>query len=72
MKPVAPRTASASRPSGVVGAMRRISANPPAAARRSSAGSAPAGRSVRSSPDAPAACAAATKRSTPKASTGFR
>src|SRR6266550_3050316 len=71
MKPVAPRTASASRASGVVGATSRISARPPPAARRSRSGSAPAGRSVSSSPDTPAACASSAKRSTPYAITGF-
>src|SRR5438552_4229905 len=71
MKPVTPRTASASRAAGVVGATSRISARPPPAARRSRSGSAPAGRSVSSSPDTPAACASSAKRSTPYAITGF-
>src|SRR5437016_12003451 len=51
--------------------MRRISASGLASTSCSSAGSAPAGKSVSTSPAAPAACASATNRSRPYAITGF-
>src|SRR5207249_2719278 len=71
-KPLAPRTARARRSGVVVGAIRRISASGLACTIASRAGSAPAGKSVSSSPDTPAAAASRTKRSSPKAMSGFK
>src|SRR5882672_3236049 len=70
--PVAPRTARARRSGVVVGATSRISASGLACTIASRSGSAPAGKSVRTRPDAPAAAASRTKRSSPKAMSGFR
>src|SRR6266487_1766210 len=72
MNPAAPRRAVFSRPSSVVGATRRITSSPFVVTARSTSGSAPAGRSVRITPAAPAARASLANRSTPYASTGFR
>src|SRR6266576_1106036 len=72
MNPVAPLSAVFRRPSSVVGATRRIKSSPFVVTARSTSGSAPAGRSVRITPAAPAACASVPNRSTPYASTGFR
>src|SRR6266480_3226342 len=70
--PLAPCTARARRSGVVVGATSRINASGLARTIASRSGSAPAGKSVRMSPDTPAAAASRTKRSSPKASSGFR
>src|SRR6267143_4542085 len=72
MKPEAPFKAVFSRRSSVVGATRRIKSSPLIVTSRSTSGSAPAGRSVRRTPAAPAARASFANRCTPYASTGFR
>jgi len=56
----------------VVGAINRIQTSGLDATSASISGSAPAGKSVSSRPDTPAAAASRTKRSTPNARTGFR
>src|SRR5256886_14616574 len=65
--PLAPCTARARRSGVVVGASSRINASGLACTIASSSGSAPAGKSVSTSPDTPAAAASRTKRSSPKA-----
>src|SRR5882762_9532424 len=70
--PLAPCTARARRSGVVVGATSRISASGLACTIASRSGSAPAGKSVSSSPDTPAAAASRTKRSSPKAMSGFK
>src|SRR6266566_3358750 len=72
MNPEALCSAAARRASSLVVAMRRIRASALRVTAASMLESAPAGRSVSSTPATPAACAAATKRSTPNAITGFR
>ncbi len=59
------------REAGVVGATRRMNASGPAAMRASSAGSAPTGRSVTSTPCAPA-LAARSSATAPAESNGLR
>ena len=56
----------------MVGAISRIQTSGLAATSASMSGSAPAGKSVRTSPETPAAAASRTNRSTPNARTGFR
>src|SRR6266480_2763130 len=70
--PLAPCTARARRSGVVVGASSRINASGLACTIASSSGSAPAGKSVSTSPDTPAAAASRTKRSSPKAMSGFK
>src|SRR6266550_2753746 len=70
--PVALFRAVFSRPSSVVGATSRMRSSPRPETACSTAGSVPAGRSVRSTPAAPAAWASVANRSTPYASTGLR
>src|SRR3989441_534900 len=70
--PLAPCTARARRSGVVVGAIRRISASGLALTMASRSGSAPAGKSVSRRPDTPAAAASRTKRSSPKAMSGFK
>src|SRR6266566_7495053 len=72
MNPEALFTAAARRSSSVVGATRRIRASALRVTAASILESAPAGRSVSSTPATPAAGASATKRSMPNAITGFR
>src|SRR5437667_350292 len=70
--PLAPCTARARRSGVVVGASSRINASGLACTIASSSGSVPAGKSVSRSPDTPAAAASRTKRSSPKAMSGFK
>src|SRR5437870_982339 len=70
--PLAPCTARARRSGVVVGATSRIRASGLALTIASRSGSAPAGKSVSRSPDTPAAAASRTKRSSPKAISGFK